>query len=729
MTRKQILGVISEFAQFVGHEADLIQLENSFGLHAPLIKENQLDLFAQEISHIARDIQLTFLKHQVKGDQFRSFIEDLEFPILIFQKESDYIYPVMLEPTQRGLVAKTFDENGNIFKTTLDELSGQVLTDDRQDVPFLVAFPFKGIVSQTADEGDSKKELTPVRRLLNLLTTEKKDIAYVYIYAITVGIISLSLPLGTQAIVSFISGGLWINSVYLLIGLVIVGIVLTGGLQIMQISMVEILQRRVFTKASLEFAYRIPRICSESLFRYYTPELMNRFFDIMTIQKGLPKLLIDLSTAILQILFGLLLLTFYHPFFIFFGLVLVTLLVLIFYFTGPKGLSSSIVESKYKYRVAFWLEELARTMNSFKVAGNTELPIRKTDHFVNNYLKNREKHFKVLIWQFSYFVAFKALISGGLLILGTILVIQRQITLGQFVASEIIILLIMNSVEKLIINLDVVYDMLTAVDKIGHVTDLPLEPQGGIHLPDDYFDGGINIKVKNLSYRYPGSKQQVLKNVNFEVKPGEHICISGKDGAGKSTLVNIIDGIYQSYEGMVTFNQVPIKDVDLTSLRDHIAKDVSHEDIFDGTVLENITVGKPMADYHSAQQALKDVNIEDDINDMPEGINTTLVSAGKTLTNGLVNKIILARIVAKQPKLIILNDFFYHFSVEERKEYIKLLTDPKRKWSLIVVSNDPYIMKAFNRILFLQDGEVVADSTYKELIKIDAFNELIFSST
>ncbi len=215
----------------------------------------------------------------------------------------------------------------------------------------------------------------------------------------------------------------------------------------------------------------MPNLCSSTTLR----NLLTGSFDVLTIQKGLPKLLIDISTAVIQIFFSLILLSFYHPFFVFFGLLLISLLAIIFYITGPKGLDSSITESKYKYKVAYWLEELARTLTSFKVAGTTHLPMKRVSENVNNYLIHRKIHFGVLIRQFSYIIAFKTFIVGGLLILGTILVIDRQITLGQFVASEIIIVLILGAVEKIIVTMDTIYDMLTAVDKIGHVTDLPLE--------------------------------------------------------------------------------------------------------------------------------------------------------------------------------------------------------------------------------------------------------------
>ena len=250
-------------------------------------------------------------------------------------------------------------------------------------------FDYQSLVSDQDSTKEYAKYISPLKRLYRLLSAEKRDIFYVYVYAALIGLLSLSLPLGIQAAVELISGGVVFSSVYVLIAFVILAVLGTGVLQVFQITIVEYLQRRVFTKAAFEFAFRVPRIKMESVLNLHVPELMNRFFDVLTLQKGLPKLLIDLSTGAIQILFGLLLLSFYHPFFVFFGIVLLSILFGIFYLTGPKGLRSSIIESKYKYKVVYWLEEMARTLYSFKLSGNTTLPIKKTDYNVNNYLKNR----------------------------------------------------------------------------------------------------------------------------------------------------------------------------------------------------------------------------------------------------------------------------------------------------------------------------------------------------
>ncbi len=316
---------------------------------------------------------------------------------------------------------------------------------------------------------------SPLQRLIRLLANDKKDIGYIYLYALVTGLISLSLPLGIQAVFNLVSGGVIFSSVYLLIGVVILGVLITGLLLVAQMALVEVLQQRVFVKAAFEFTYRLTRIQSDAFSGYHPPELMNRFFDVITIQKGLPKLLIDLTGAAVQIIFGLILLSAYHPVFVGFGIFVVVVILLISWLYGPGGIRTSLEESKYKYKVVGWLEEIAGDLPAYRTRRTKEETINRMDDLVANYIHHRNRHFSVLKRFFYSAVAFKTVITGGLLILGTTLVVGRQMSLGQFVAAELIIVLITSSVDKLMSGIDTVFDMLTAVEKIGYVTDMPLD--------------------------------------------------------------------------------------------------------------------------------------------------------------------------------------------------------------------------------------------------------------
>ena len=390
-----------------------------------------------------------------------------------------------------------------------------------------------------------------------MLKTDRREISYIYLYAIVAGLINLTLPLGVQAILNLLQGGAISSGWWFLIVIVTVGTFMSGILVVMQMSVSETLQRRIFTRVAFDFAKRLPNLRTDAVRDVHLPEVVNRFFDTLTIQKGLPKILMDMSTAIMQIIFGLLLLSFYHPLFIAFGAILLIVLFIIIRLSSPLGLSTSMKESKYKYEVAYWLEEVARTLQTFKLAGSSDLPLRKTDGYVSNYLDAKEGHFKILLRQFGAIVGFKTLVTFVLLSLGGWLVINNQINVGQFVAAEIVIILIMSSSEKLILTLETVYDVLTALEKIGAVTDLPMESEKGVSFQEINDGKGMRVEVQNLSHHFSDAEQPILKNINLAIKSGEKICISGYNGSGKTTLVQILSCFLTNTEGSVLYNGVP----------------------------------------------------------------------------------------------------------------------------------------------------------------------------
>ncbi|MEQ6119348.1 ATP-binding cassette domain-containing protein [Reichenbachiella sp. MALMAid0571] len=558
---------------------------------------------------------------------------------------------------------------------------------------------------------------TPIRRLFKMLSLDRREIFIIYAYAIFNGLINLSLPLGVQAIIGFVISAEFSSSWGLLIFIVVLGVATSGIIQILQLSLTELLQRRIFTRASFEFAFRIPRFKMEAISGFYAPELMNRFFDTLNVQKGLSKILIDASTSVLQILFGLVLLSFYHSFFVFFGIVLVGLISLIFLITGPKGLKTSIMESKYKYQVAHWLEELARVMATFKLAGQTNLPLDKMNHYLTNYLKFRKEHFNILILQFSNIVAFKTIVTGGLLVLGSILVINQEINLGQFVASEIIILLVLNSSEKLILSMETIYDVLTGLEKLGQVTDITIESDEGIDLNEITQGKGISLELTGLTYKFANNNKPTINNVNLVVGVGEKICITGVNQSGKSTLLALISGLYNDYEGSIHYNGIPLGDINIMSFRSVIGDNLGLQDLFYGTLEENITVGKEDIKIEDILWAIEQVRLSSFFKSLPKGLNTMIQPEGQGLSTSIKRKILLARTLAEKPKLIVMDHTLQGLDYEDRKHISSILLDPKSNWTLLAVTNDPLMLSKCDKIVTMEHGTIVDIDLRKKINK------------
>ena len=551
------------------------------------------------------------------------------------------------------------------------------------------------------------KKITPWQRFIGLLELDKRDIRQVFYYAIFAGLVALSLPLGIQAIINLIQGAQISTSWIVLVIVVTMGVAFQGVLQLMQIRILENIQQKIFTRSSFEFVYRFPKITLNELRNDYPPELANRFFDTLTVQKGLPKILIDFPAALLQIILGLLLLSFYHPFFIIYGVLLILLVYLLFKSTAKKGLESSLLESKKKYNVAHWIQEVARSLISFKLSGRTNLAMKKNDELTAAYLDARESHFKILMLQFGQMVGFKVLVTLGLLLIGGLLVINQQMNIGQFVAAEIIILLLISSVEKVITGLESFYDVLTSLEKIGQVVDKQLENQEG----EDPFKHrkGITVELNDVKYN-SANGEEILKGVSCSLSSKDRIHLTGASGSGKTTLLKIISGLIPSTSGALFINDISAKAVWPNMYRANIGQVLPGQTPFEGTILENIIFDKKDFDNEHLDEVLKQLGLLDFIKRQPNGIHNVIHPEGQKIPITISKRILLARAILHEPRLLILKDPLEYFDDEEAKRIINYLASPERSWALIVSGNNPLWKQNCTRTILLDNGIIMKNN-------------------
>lgn len=567
--------------------------------------------------------------------------------------------------------------------------------------------------------------LTPVQRLLRLLSKYRREMRYILLYAVVAGLINLSLPLGIQAIIGLIAGGAISASWGLLVAFVIIGAIFTGGLRLMQLSIMEHMQRQIFTDSAIEFAVRIPRLNLEMLRKEYLPELVNRFFDTQNIQKGLPKLLIDGSTAILQILFSLLLLSFYHSTFVLTSLLLLGVLGILFWWTVPLGMATSLKESKYKYKIAYWLEEVSRVSSTFKLAGENRFPISRTDELTVDYLDARAKHWRILLTQFSSSIVFRALVLGGFLVLGSLMVMNNELNLGQFVAAEILVLFIVESVEKLILLHETGYDVLTATEKIGQVSDLPIEREDGVRV-EDFCNSRepLTVELRNLSYQFSDADAPVLKDLTTTFNAGERVAITGYPGSGKSTLTQVLSVIKRDFTGSLLFNGLPKQNINLRSLREHIGDYSSQEDVFRGTILENITLGRSSISLQQVLKLAENVGLTEFIRNSPQGIDTELLPGGKNIPRSIITKILIARSIITEPNLLVMEEPLGNLTFRDRLRIGRLLTDRSHNWTLVCVTTDPLLASLCDRVIVLRDGQIIFEGNFDTVQKTEHYERI-----
>lgn len=544
---------------------------------------------------------------------------------------------------------------------------------------------------------------TPLKKFLELLKYEKAEISAIYFYAILNGLVQLSVPLGIQSIISFVLGGAISTSLVLLIIFVIAGVFVGGLLQVNQMKLIEKIQQQLFVRYSFQYAHVIPNFNLRSVDGYYLPEFVNRFFDTIPLQKSISKLLLDIPAATIQILFGLILLSFYHPVFIVFGIFLLFILYFILRSTTSKGMETSLQESDYKYKVLGYLEELARVVTSFKFSKNKSYHLVKTDEYVTGYLNARTAHFKILLFQYWTLIGFKILITSAMLIVGAYLLIAQQLNVGQFIASEIVILMIIGSIEKLIMNLDKVYDVMTSVEKITKVTDKPTEKQGGIVL--DTQAGGVSISAQNLSFGYEG-EENLLTDISFSIEKGEKVCLHGAYGSGKSTLLRLLSGTYTDFGGNLLIDGIPIHTYNLYSLRTQTGIMLHQQELFQGTILENICMGNEQISYHELDFLADLVGLRTFIHSKKEGYEFLIQPAGQHLSGRIIKKILLMRALVQHPKLLLLEEPWQGMEPvyqEKLQQYLlKYLADT----TIIVVTNDQQFSSQCDKVFMLDKGTI-----------------------
>ncbi len=690
---------------------------------------SQQDPLAGRLRSVGGAVDVGYLDRALSLDEVRRAVSERQAPLVLLSADDATAVVFQADDTDGGITARVVARDGGVteLQGTADTLADAILAQLGSAKPVRAMVPM-ALRSATAAVGDGaphspvghvhdegeEEHRTPVERTFALMARERREILTVFFYATLAGGLSLILPLAVGGIVQLVQGRLFLQPVIVLISFVILGTIVAGVLQIGILRVVERIQQRVFARMALEFAFRVPRMKYSASMEQNLPEQMNRLFEAVAIQKGVQKLLIDVPTAVLTVMFGLILLTVYSPWFSLFAVVVLFILYLIIKWTGPEGLATSIVESKYKYKAVHWLEEIARAVHAFKYAGDSTLPVERMDDVITGYLKYRKKHFAVLVKQTIALIGFKTFITAAVLILGATLVQTNRLLLGQFVAAEVVIVTVLAGIEKLITSLATVYDVLTSVDKSGHVADLPLESRGGlapIHTPGV----GVAIETRELAYRYPGASSLSISGVTLRIAPGERVGFMGVDGSGRSTLVKLMAGLIDDYDGTIRFDGVTMRDLDRPALRARIGQMLSWTDLFDGTVEENVSVGRAHITPLDVREALDALHLTDEIQQLPQGLRTELSNGARNLPTHLANKLLIAQGIVGRPRLVVFDDFFQNLDASSRSLIIRLLTDRSRPWTVLAVSNDPLLLAEFDRVVIVHGGKVVREGSFASL--------------
>jgi ABC-type bacteriocin/lantibiotic exporter with double-glycine peptidase domain len=537
----------------------------------------------------------------------------------------------------------------------------------------------------------------PFLRLWHLLEPDRTEIWIVIGFAAGLGVLTLATPIAVQALVNFIAFG------GLMQPLVVVGLLLlfflgfAGAIRVFKFYVVEVLQRRVFVRVVSDLSARLPRVRLDVYDRGHGPELVNRFFDVLTIQKAGSALLIDGLDIVLQAGIGLLVLGFYHPFLLVFDVLLILAIAFILLGLGRGAVATARKESQAKYEVAGALEELARAPVTYKLAGAPEFARAKLAELAGNYITNRRKHYGVVLRQLIGSVTLHAIAGTALLSLGGLLVIEGQLTLGQLVAAELIVSAALASFVKFGKQLEATYDLLAGVDKLGLLFDLPLDDdEGESHVP---VGEAADLELRDVSYRYPGRPTGV-RGINLRVRAHERVAVRGPRGAGKSTVAELVSGLRDPDSGVVLFDGVDIREVANVSIRTQMDL-VKGLEIVAGSILDNVRLGRSDVSTQEVREALQRFGILDELLALPDGLRTEITSAGSPLSRGTAQLVMLARAVVGRPRAVVVDGVLDELDPSARMRALEVLSDRSAPWTLVVFTAFDEVCGPMDRVVDL----------------------------
>jgi ABC-type bacteriocin/lantibiotic exporter with double-glycine peptidase domain len=289
-----------------------------------------------------------------------------------------------------------------------------------------------------------------------------------------------------------------------------------------------------------------------------------------------------------------------------------------------------------------------------------------------------------------------------MLIIGAVLLVQQQLNIGQFIAAEIVILLILSAVEKLILNLEVAYTILTGVEKLNVINDKKTEVNG--KMPFVLSGNGISIEVKNLNFKFIDSRP-LLENINFDIQPGTKICVMGDGGSGKSILLELIGGTMKDFEGIININNIPINNINQIEYRNNIGIFYNEQEIFDGTIYDNICMGNKNITPNQIMIYAEILGVKEFISQLPEGLYSILQPTGKGLSTIIAKKILLLRAITNHPELLLLDEPFELAGAESSLRISKYLIELKNTTCVIVSGYLPFAKKA-DMIIWLEKGKI-----------------------
>jgi putative ABC transport system ATP-binding protein len=556
----------------------------------------------------------------------------------------------------------------------------------------------EGLEDREISKGDLLRET--IARLRLFLRLERKLLGILASYALAIGVFSLIVPLTVQELVNTFVYAIQPIMIVTLSGIMAMTLVFIGAFRVLQLRLVEILAQRIFARIAFAMTEHLPRVRDESFLTKYA----NYFSEAELLPRALLAMLVDIINVVVGGSIGMAILVLYHPYFLGFNVLLVGGFVLLVTVFGQGALRITLAVSQRNYDTLNWVQDIAHNLLHFKATTSKELLLKKTDELVSSYVAARKVRSDILAGrQYKASVLWQAFGHGGLIAMAGWLLSTGQITLGQFVASEVIVGTLLLNLDTVVKRMPYAYFVFTSLSELAKVLSLPQDTQSGklsVPLPDPTLHG-VRLTCKDLSYAYPNSRP-VFEHFNLEVTPGEKIAIFPHTSTGKSTLAKVLAGLYTPTAGIIRYNGVDLRDLDMESINTCRGLILSSPmTLFEGTLEENITMGRSQIHYEDVLWALRFVEMEEEVDILPLGLKTPIRSGGRAFPTSQILRILIARAIVIRPQLLICEGTLHNMEQVTREVILRRLCSKEEPWSVIFISNDPTLEAHVDRRILL----------------------------
>ena len=554
-------------------------------------------------------------------------------------------------------------------------------------------------MSQDHTDNQSSLFQAVVGHLGLLFRLERRILGLIVSYSIAIGLFSLIVPLTVQELVNTFAFALQPITIVTLAAVMVAGLLFVGAFRALQYYAVEVLERRIFARVAIAMAQQLPHL----RYQGFKPRFANYFVETILMQRAVSVLLVDLINVIVGGAVGMTILVFYHPYFLLFNAILLVGFNVVFFLMSHGGLKADMDMSHAKYDTLHWFQEIAYNLLHFKSTDSQALLIKKTDQLLDNYVGVRRTRFGILIRQYLGSLGWQAIVHSGLIATAGWLLGIGQLTLGQFVAAEVVVSGILSSFDGVVKRMGHIYYFLTALTELSFLFSLPKDQDAAtlsIPLPDPTVHG-IRVTCKDLTFA-PAGGPPVFEHFNLEVTPGEKIGIYADTTMAKTALARVLGGLESPTAGVIRYNGVDLRHLNLDSVnrfRGFILD--SQLSLFEGTLEENILLGREYIPYSDVRWALRFTELEEEVDALPHGLKTHVRSAGKIFAPTHIVRILVARAILGRPQLLIFEGILHNMHPAMRETILRRLCSKEEPWSVVFVSNDPEVSQLVERRVVL----------------------------